>query len=90
MAHLCDTLNGSRDGEDSLVDALDDLADPCLDACLVSDVRDILACFTDDDPSFLGADQGAKGETFVSGGGRGAGLRSGSWYIFWRNVTNDR
>jgi hypothetical protein len=55
-------IASAGDGEDAVVDALDDLADAGLDARLVPQVGDILSALADDDAGLLGGDDSAKGE----------------------------
>lgn len=55
-------IASAGDGEDTVVDALDDLADASLDARLVPQVGDVLAALADDDAGFLGGDDCAEGE----------------------------
>jgi hypothetical protein len=48
------------------VDTLDHLANPSLDAGLVSEVSDILPTFANDDASFFGGNNGSQGELGLS------------------------
>ena len=55
-----DALETTRNGEHSIVNALDNFADTSFHTCLVAKVGYILACFADDDPSFLGSHDSPK------------------------------
>jgi len=57
-----DTLNFSRDGEDSVLNTSYDLGDTSLDTGSVSDVGDGSSSFTDDDTGFLGRDESSEGK----------------------------
>lgn len=61
-----DSVASASDGQDTVVNALYDLAHTGLDTGLVSEISDILATFADNDTSFLGRDNGAKGELGLS------------------------
>lgn len=52
----------SGDGEDAVMDSLDDLGDASLDAGLVAEISDILAALANNDTGLLGRDNGAEGE----------------------------
>ena len=58
--NVCNILSISSDSEDSVVDALDDLADASLNVGLLPDVSDVLAALSDDDARILGADEGTE------------------------------
>jgi hypothetical protein len=60
--HLGDILDLPSDAQNSVLYALDDLADPSLDLVLVPDPRDGLSLLTDDDSSLLGTDKSTNGD----------------------------
>jgi hypothetical protein len=62
---LGDARQTAGDGEDAVVDALDDLADAGAHACLVAQVSDVLARLADDDAGLFRGDNGAQGELRV-------------------------
>ena len=70
-AYPRDTLNIAADGENTVMDTWDDLADAGLDACLVSEIGDVFATFPNDDAGVLGADKSAEGERLLGHGGSG-------------------
>ena len=78
-AYPCNAFDGPAHGEHSLVHAGDDLADPCFHSGLVSEIGDVLARLSDDDPRLLGADERAEGEHIVVYGRSRAGARGRSW-----------
>ncbi len=47
------------------MDAGDDFADTSLDAGLLPEFSDVLACFADDDPSILGAHESTESQGVV-------------------------
>lgn len=53
------------DREDAVVDAGNDFADPSTHTSLVAQVGNILASFANDNPSFLGGDNGTEGELLL-------------------------
>lgn len=53
-------------GEDTIMDTLDDLADAGLDSSLVAEVGDILAGLANDDASLLGGDNSAERQLSLS------------------------
>ena len=53
---------GSSNGEDTVVDAGDDLADASANTSLVAKVGDVLAGLANDHTGFLGSDDGAESE----------------------------
>lgn len=55
-------IAATSDGQDTVVDALDNLGDAGLDASLVAKVGDVLAALANDDTGFLGGDNGAEGK----------------------------
>ena len=57
-----DGIAATSDGEDSIMDALNDLANTSLDASLVAEVGNILATLADDDTCFLGRDDGTQSQ----------------------------
>ena len=57
VTYLSHTLNRTSHGEHTLVHALYDLTDPCLDSCLLAELSNIFASFANDDTSVLGADE---------------------------------
>lgn len=59
---LRDSLAAASDGQDAVVDALNNLADASLDASLISEVGNVLATLADDDAGFLGGDDGAESQ----------------------------
>lgn len=61
-----DGVASTGDGQDTIVNALYNLADTGLDTSLVSEISDILATFANNDTGFLGRDNGAKGELGLS------------------------
>lgn len=70
-----DGLAAARNGQNTVVDALDNLADARLDACLVAQIGHVLAAFPNDDARLLGRDNGAQRQLclgiFFIGLGRG-------------------
>ncbi len=54
------------DGEDAIMDALNDLADTGFHTSLVTEVSDVLAAFSNDDTSLLGGDDGAERQLGLS------------------------
>ena len=56
-----------------------DLADTGLHASLITEIGDVLATFTDDYAGIFGADECAKGEGVLAGGGRGTRGVRGTW-----------
>ena len=63
--HPGDSLEVSADGEDSVVDALDDLGHSGLDAGELSEVGDVLSSLSDDNPGLLGGHERAEGEVLT-------------------------
>ena len=59
---LRDSIASTGDGEDTVVDTLDNLADTSLDASLIAEVSNVLASLSDNDTSLLGGDNGAEGQ----------------------------
>lgn len=57
-----DGIAATGDGEDSIMDALNDLANTSLDASLVTEVGNVLATLADDDTCFLRRDDGTQSE----------------------------
>ena len=57
-----DARERTGDGEDAVVHARDDFAHAGADACLVTQVGDILASLANDDASFLGGDNGTQSD----------------------------
>jgi hypothetical protein len=55
-------VTSTRDGQDAIVDALDDLGDASLDSSLVAEISNVLATLSDDDASFLGGHYSSEGE----------------------------
>ncbi len=55
-----DGIAAARDGQNTVVDALDNLADARLDARLVAQVGHVLSAFPNDDAGLLGRDDGAQ------------------------------
>ena len=70
-AYPRDTLNIAADGENTVVDTWDDLADAGLDACLLTKVRDVFATLSDDYASILGTDKSTESEQLLLRNGRG-------------------
>lgn len=64
--HLGYAVNSSSDGEDTLVDARDDLADASLDTGLVTEIGNIFASLSDDDAGVLGADKSSESEDVLT------------------------
>lgn len=60
-----DTDQGTRDGEDAVVNTGDDLGNASLDACLLTELCDVGTALADDDAGFLGGDEGADEEGSV-------------------------
>lgn len=56
------TLEGTSDSQDTVVDTGDNLADASLDASLLAEISNILARLADDDSGLLGGNDGADGE----------------------------
>jgi hypothetical protein len=61
-----DGLAATSDGEDAVVNALDDLADAGFHASLVAQVCDVLPAFPNDDARFLGRDNRPQGQLGLS------------------------
>lgn len=66
---LCDdgislggALQSSSDGQDTVMNTLNNLAHASLDSGLITEVSDVLATFADNDTSFLGGHDGADGQ----------------------------
>lgn len=53
-------ITAASNGENAIMDALDDLADAGLDSSFVSKIGDILAGLANNDASFLGRDNGSE------------------------------
>lgn len=63
---LGDGIATSGDGEDTVVDTLNNLGDTGLDASLITEVGNILASLSNDNTSLLGGDNGAEGQLSLS------------------------
>jgi hypothetical protein len=59
---LGDSFAATSDGQDAVVNTLDDLADTGLDTSLVSQFGDILASLANNDTGLLRGDDGTKGQ----------------------------
>lgn len=57
-----DGIAAAGDGKDAVVHALDDLADPGLDASLIAEIGNVLSTLSDDNSSFLGRYDGTESE----------------------------
>lgn len=57
-----DTFQAAAHGENSIMHALHDLTDTCLHAGLVTEICDVLACFSNDDTSLFGRYDGTKSQ----------------------------
>lgn len=55
-------IAAAGDGEDSVMDALNNLADASLYAGLITEISDVLAALSNDDTGFLGGNNGAQGQ----------------------------
>lgn len=62
---LGDGIATTRDGQDAVVDTLDDLGDTGLDASLIAKVGNVLASLADDNTSLLGGDDGTESELLL-------------------------
>jgi hypothetical protein len=78
--HLCDALYRSRDAEDTLMNARDNLGDASLDASLLAKICDVFATFTNDDSSIFRANKSAESKRFLRGAGT-SGTRRRRWLI---------
>ena len=78
-AYPRDTLNIAADGENTVMNTWDDLADAGLDASLIPDLRDILPALANDDACIFCTDESAESESVVAGlrARAGVGLRRG-------------
>lgn len=63
---LGDSLTSAGDGEDTVVNTLNDLGDTGLDASLIAKVGNVLASLSNDDTSLLGGDNGTEGQLSLS------------------------
>lgn len=70
-AYPRDTLNIAADGENTVMDTWDDLADAGLDACLLAEVCDVFATLSDDYASVLSTDKSTESEQLLRRNGRG-------------------
>jgi hypothetical protein len=59
---LGDAREATSDGQDAVVDALNNLADAGAHTSLIAQVSDVLARLADDDSGLLGRDNGTQGE----------------------------
>lgn len=57
-----DIVKRSSDGENTIVNTLNDLADSSADLCLLAEVCNIPALLADNDTCFLGGDNGSHGQ----------------------------
>ena len=63
---LGNSITSSRDGENTVVDTLDNLGDTGLDTSLITEVGNILATLSNDNAGLLGGDNGAEGQLSLS------------------------
>ena len=61
-AYICHTFYWSRNREDAFVNPGGDLANTGLHSSLITQIGDVLATFTDDHASILGANKCTKGK----------------------------
>lgn len=70
-----DGIQGAEDGQDTVVNTRDDLADAGADTGLVAELGDVLASFSNDDACFLRGDDSSQSKlsegVFVIGARRG-------------------
>lgn len=57
-----DARKCTGDCQDTVVNALNDLGNTSLDSSLIPQIRNVLACFANDDASFSGGDNSSKGQ----------------------------
>lgn len=72
--NFSNTFNRTGDGEDALMNALNNFADASLDARLLAQIGDIFAGLANYDACIFCADQGTKGEGVMGHGRRGTRL----------------
>lgn len=58
--YLGNTFDGASDGQDTIVDTLDNLGDTSLDAGLIAEISNVLTGLANDDTSLLGRDEGTE------------------------------
>lgn len=75
--HVClgNGVASTGDGQDTVMNALDNLGDACLDSSLIAQLSNVLSTLADNDAGLLGGDNGADGQLclsilFVCAGGR--------------------
>lgn len=61
-----DGITATSDGENSIMNALNDLADAGFHTSLVAQVSNVLATFSNNDTRFLGGNNGAQGKLSLS------------------------
>ena len=66
-AYPRDTLNIAADGENTVMDTWDDLADAGLDSSLVAEIGDIFAGLSNNHTGVFGANECAESQDVVSG-----------------------